>query len=237
MSRSVRTTGGGNNYHGTRVAVPSRNAIYSNQVLLTRVGQQAQPGTTRNLTHRTGYNCDVEGGILCRCANPNSHGDAFTDPESGERYDGIACRDTTGKRMTPEEEAHRALDLLGKDHANREELRSIESQLYDAATLQAKQQQHRNTEWAKARGLTRSGVPHDVIWHGRINPKRCLVMPAPETPGAVFIGPQGGYRPGPTASAQGTRLQGRATTLGYSWGASRINNQSTSSGTGRPERG
>jgi hypothetical protein len=50
-----------------------------------------------------------------------------------------------------------------------------------------------------------------------------MILSAPDDPDVVVIGSDGGYRPGPTASAQGARIQGRAPILGHSWGASQVN--------------
>jgi hypothetical protein len=229
-------------YYGTRTAVPPRNPAYNNQVLPTRVVQQhqqqqpeRQPAANRNQPHFTGYDRLMHKTWVCRCASPNRHGDAYTPCKSSECYGGIPRRDLAGVRMSWEEHIHRQLDVLGKEHASHEEIRSTEAQVFHADTAQALEQLERNYQWALQRGIPIPwGIPHDAIWHRWVNPKHVIVIPPPETPGVVFLGPQGGYRPGPTASAQGTRLRGRATTLGMSWGASQMNNGDGSSSGGRP---
>ena len=134
---------------------------------------------------------------------------------------------------------HRRLDVLGKDYANLDEIDSpqIWAQIYDAETTRALQQAYNNARWLEEAGayVTR-GIGHDAIWHGRVNPKGCYIFPPPETPDLVVVGAHGGYRPGPTASAQGTRLQGRATTMGLTWGASQIDRRGASSRGGRGRR-
>ncbi|KAH7082730.1 hypothetical protein BKA63DRAFT_137029 [Paraphoma chrysanthemicola] len=125
--------------------------------------------------------------------------------------------------MSWDEEIHRKLDILGKDNATKEELDTTSDRVYHPDTLRAHNARGRNQDWALARGLTIKGLPHDVMWHGWHNPLNIYVLPPPETPDLAVISAQGGYRPGPTASAQGTRLQGRPTTLGLTWGASQSN--------------
>jgi hypothetical protein len=187
--------------------------------------QQRSAALVRHQPHYTGYDRSLESYHVCRCANPRSHGDAYSHPASGERSDGIPRRDLTGRRMTGEEEDHRLLDALGKDYASRAELYSVRGQIYHPDTLRALNSKRRNADWARARGLTVRVLPHDAIWHGRVNPKGCRIDTDPASEGACYVGANGAYRPGPTASAQGTRLQGRSTTLGLSWGASQFGNR------------
>jgi hypothetical protein len=205
-------------YRGTRVAVPNRHVSSRSQA------QPQQSGNSRHLPHYTGYDRSLTVTYVCRCAKPVRHGDAWSRTnEPSERYDGIPRRDTTGTRITWEEANHRGLDILGKDYANTEELDDTIRQVYHSDTIRELERQRQKEDWARERDLAIPGIPFDAIWHGRTNPKGCMILPPPETPGSVFIGAHGGYRPGPTASAQGTRLQGRATTLGHSWGASQVN--------------
>jgi hypothetical protein len=217
-------------YQGTRIAVPDRNASYRNQVPPTRAAQPEQSTRTRHLPHFTGYDQTLEeSGFVCRCGNPTRHGDAWSPTRGGECYDGIPRRDITGARITWDEKTHRTLDVIGRDYAVDEEIQMAERQVYDADTLRGLDKVERNGKWAKERGLVRMFIPHDAIWHGQTNPKGCRIGLAPEDPNAVSIGAHGGYRPGPTASAQGTRLQGRSTTLGHTWGASQVNRSGSNS--------
>jgi hypothetical protein len=217
-------------YQGTRVAVLDRNASYRNQVLPTRAALPQQSTGPRHLPHVTGYDRQLSISFLCRCANPTRHGDAWSPGRStGECYSGIPPRDTTGTRLTWEEGMHRSFDILGKDYARDEEVESTEKHIFSSETLRLLEKQAQNSKWAHERGLAQRFIPHDAIWYGRTNPKGCYIGPAPEDPDAVFIGAHGGYRPGPTASAQGTRLQGRSTTLGHTWGASQVNRSDSSS--------
>jgi hypothetical protein len=216
-------------HQGTRVAVPYRHASSRSQVPPTKAAQPQEAPDTRHLPHFTGYHRILYTVFLCRCRHPARHGDAWSPRRGGECYDGIPRRDTTSTRITWEEKTHRIFDILGKDFAGKEELEMAERQVYHADTLRALDQQDRNSNWAEARGLAKRFIPHDAIWHGQSNPKGCRIGCAPEDPNAVFVGANGGYRPGPTASAQGTRLQGRSTTLGHTWGASQVNRTGSSS--------
>ncbi|KAH3982413.1 hypothetical protein HBH98_011770 [Parastagonospora nodorum] len=195
----------------TRVAVPERNALYNNQALLTRVAQQPPPETERHVPHYTGYDPAVENGVICRCANPVRHGDAFSTPTTSELYDGLVRRDQQGNRMTMDEAHHRRLDVLGKDSATREELESVNVFVFHTETVKQLDKQNRYHEWAdKQPNLTVSnGIPFDAIWYGRKNTKGCYVLPPPETSNLVMIGPDGDYRPGARASAEGPRVQRR----------------------------
>ncbi|KAH5279349.1 hypothetical protein HBI23_049730 [Parastagonospora nodorum] len=195
----------------TRVAVPERNALYNNQALLTRVAQQPPPETERHVPHYTGYDPAVENGVICRCANPVRHGDAFSTPTTSELYDGLVRRDQQGNRMTMDEAHHRRLDVLGKDSATREEFESVNVFVFHTETVKQLDKQNRYHEWAdKQPNLTVSnGIPFDAIWYGRKNPKGCYVLPPPETSNLVMIGPDGDYRPGARASAEGPRVQRR----------------------------
>ncbi|KAF2024311.1 hypothetical protein EK21DRAFT_79009 [Setomelanomma holmii] len=226
MSRRNFLSYSPSDYYPTRHVAPGRTGHSSDQMQHTHVAREQQQW---NQPHYTGYNRFLEHAILCRCANPVGHGDAFSNVSTSESYTGMPSRDLNAIKMSWDEEMHRLLDALEKDYATREEVRSVWSQVYHPDTVRALWQKHRNGEWAMARGITVRGVPHNVIWHGRVNPQNVGVMPLPETPGLVTIGPQGGYRPGPTASAQGTRLQGRPTTLGHTWGVNQINRGGSSS--------
>jgi hypothetical protein len=213
-------------YRATNIAGNDGFTSTSPQLHPTIITTQRQStAPVRHQPHYTGYDRSVEIYYLCRCANPSSHGDAYSEIASSERYDGIPRLDLAGRRMTCEEEEHRLLDAVGKDRANREELESVRSQVYHPDTARALDNKDCNVEWALARGYTRRGLAHDAVWHGRVNPKGCDVCPDPASEGAAFVGANGAYRPGPTASTQGTRLQGRSTTLGYSWGASQFGNR------------
>jgi hypothetical protein len=222
-------------YQGTSIAIPAHPASHRSQVQPTRTAQPPQSASRRNQPHLTGYDRELHTCFTCRCGNPTKHGDAWTPVRGKECYDGIPRRDTTGTRITWEEEMHRALDILGKDYASANEMESTIRQVYNADTARAMEKIIRNGEWAQRRGLCRTGLPHDAIWHGRTNPKGCDVLLPPEHPDAVFIGATGGYRPGPSASAQGTRLQGRSTTLGQSWGASEVNRRGSSTQNIQPQ--
>lgn len=213
----------------TRVAVPERNALCNNQALPTRVAQQTPPATARHVPHYTGYDPAVENGVVCRCVNPVRHGDAFSTPETSERYNGLVRRDQQGNRMTMDEVHHRRLDILGKDSATREELDSVNAFVFHTETAKQLDKQKRHNEWANKQPHlnVRNGIAFDAIWYGRKNPKGCFILPPPETPDLVMIGPEGGYRPGARASAQGSGVQGRATRLGLTWGESQLNNGST----------
>jgi hypothetical protein len=186
-----------------RIALPNRNASSASQT------QPQQSGNRRNHPHSTGYNRSLEVNFVCRCPNHARHGDAWSPrATSGESYDGIPRRDTTDTRITWEESTHRALDILGKDYASMEEIADATRQIFDADTTRKLGRKERNAKWAMERGLVgASGIDHDAIWVGRINPKGCMILSAPDDPDVVFIGSDGGYRPGPTASAQGTRIQ------------------------------
>jgi hypothetical protein len=127
--------------------------------------------------------------------------------------------------MTWEVAAHRILNALGKDSAYSDEQERVWPQVFNKETVRLLQREKWNGDWSLRRGLCRMGIDHDAIWHGQVNPKRIEILPPPETPGLVMIGPHGGYRPGPTESVNGTRLQGRPTTLGLTWGASQINRE------------
>jgi hypothetical protein len=210
-------------YQGTMIAAHDCYASSRDQSQPTRLTQQQEPiASGRRQPHATSYDRFIARLFVCRCASPMSHGDAYTEIASRERYDGIPRRDTTGRRMTWEEEMHRLLDAVGKDYASRDELPHIYTQVYQADTARMLHQKDRNFQWALERGVGKRFIPHDVIWHGSVNPTGCRIGPRPEQEGEVFVSANGGYRPGPSASAQGTRLQGRCTTLGYTWGASQI---------------
>jgi hypothetical protein len=224
-------------YQHTRHTAPGRDAPPpGREIQPTRVVQQQQPSPMRNQPHNVGYNQAVDNLGVCRCAHPASHNGAFTPIRNHQAYDGISRRDRNGTRINWEEEAHKSLDALGKDRATEEEIRSVWAQVYDAETVRALEAKHHNMIWSRRRGISRKGIPHDVTWHGRRNPLICRILRAPEDPHAVFVGPQGGYRPGPTASATGTRLEGRATMLGHTWGASQLDRSEPSSRGGRSRR-
>jgi len=213
----------------TRVAVPERNTMYNNQALPTRVAQQTPPETERHVPHYTGYDPAVENGVICRCANPARHGDAFSSPETGAQYDGIVRLDQQGNRISTDEALHRGLDILRKDSGTREELNSVKALVLHPETVKQLDKKKRHTEWAKTQPHVRviNGIPFHAVWYGPRNPKRCFILPPPDSPDLVIIGPEGGYRPGASASAQGSGVQGRATRLGLTWGESQINNGST----------
>jgi hypothetical protein len=121
-----------------------------------------------------------------------------------------------------------------------EELKTGSPQIYNAKTVQALEQQRRNVRWAADLIRIITGLPHNAIWHGRVNPKRCYVCPAPDTPRVVYLGAHGVHRPRgsePPRSSQGSSLAGgvaqqiggRPMVMGLSWGASQQNNQDVSS--------
>mgnify|MGYP003624090428 FL=1 len=206
--------------------MPSGSSSSRNPVQHTVVAQQPQRSTAvRNQPHITDYEPYRYNSRVCRCACPIRHGDAWTPRSSGERYDGIARRGLRGQRLTWEDAMHRILDALGKDSAYSDEQERVWPQVFNEETVRLLQQTNLNGDWSLQRGLCRFGVDHDAIWHGRVNPKRVEILPPPETPGLVMIGPHGGYRPGPTESVNGTRLQGRPTTLVPTWGASQTNRE------------
>ncbi|KAH7093562.1 hypothetical protein FB567DRAFT_176170 [Paraphoma chrysanthemicola] len=212
-------------YHDHRRGVPSGSAPPRNPVQPTIVAQQGQQRSkpVRHQPHITGYNRRLEGRKVCRCTHPASHGDAFSHTSSLEQYVGYPVLGLDGQRMSWDEEMHRKLDALGKDYATEEELETTSDRVYHPDTLRADSARGRNNNWALARGLTIKGLPHDVVWHGRRNPLNVLIHPPPETPNLAVISNHGGYMPGPTAFAQGTRLPSLQTTLGLTWGASQFN--------------
>ena len=161
---------------------------------------------------------------MCRCSHPSRHGDAFSYTGNGsEGYDGIVSRDLHGEQIGWEEECHRVLDVLGKDYDSDEECRGVFSQVLDAATVRAKEQKRANAFYLIRRGEdVRRGLKSDVVWHGRVNTKRCVIFPPPN-PRNAYIGAVAGYRPGgAVAPGRETQVQGRVTMMGLPWGASRF---------------
>ena len=195
MNRGYPTLYNPDVFQRTRIVVPERRPPPpGNQIQPTRVAEAQQTTTRRHQPHYTGYSRDLERGFLCRCADPVSHGDAFSLSQSGEQYQGIAHRDPNGRRMSWGEEIHRILDALGKDYASLEEAHSthVSRQVYNAETVQALQQERNNARWLRESGEhVRTSLPHDAIWHGRVNPRRCSVLPPPETPGLLVVGAHG----------------------------------------------
>lgn len=216
----------------TRIVISGRDPLPPrNTIQHTRVSGHQQSTARRNQPHNTRYDRSLTQKEVCRCANPSRHGDAYTIVGSLEQYDGIPRRDRSGTRMTWEEEMHRSLDVLGKDRATKDEIKTSWSRVYDDTTFRALELQHREILSYPTIGQ----VPHDAIWHGAFNPGRCSVGLRPEHPDDMWVGAQGMYRPGPTVSAQGTRLEGRHTVFsGRAWSnGHRMNSSSRGNRSGR----
>jgi hypothetical protein len=176
---------GHNNIHGrnehayrpTRVAVMntrSQEQAIRNTMQPNRVGVQnsVQPTMVagqqlhRYQPHITGYERSLTDYMVCRCAAPNSHGDAYIPIATSERYDGIPRLSLNNTPLSWEEETHRKLNVISRDHASISDMQTTWSRVYNDETTRLLERQRRNGRWALERGLVIAGVPHDAIWHG-----------------------------------------------------------------------
>jgi hypothetical protein len=126
--------------------------------------------------HFTGYNRGLTTMPICRCAQPESHGDAYSyaDGNANVRYNGIQCLDVQGRELDYNNWAHRSFDLIGKDYvASVAELAVVDSQVLHPDTIRALREQRETLRRIRqGRGNTVTNIiPYDAIWYGPVNPK------------------------------------------------------------------
>jgi hypothetical protein len=128
----------------------------------------------RNHPHLTDYNLTGSKGTICRCANPESHGDAFT-----RNCNFTKLRDINGRIIPTWIEArHRELDVLGKDSATLEETKAVAHRVFDYDWAE-----HFTFKFRKAVASTEEEgddwwLEDTVTWYGNVNPRGFTMIPA-----------------------------------------------------------
>jgi len=122
--------------------------------------------TRRNQPHITEYNRTGSVRSVCRCANPRSHGDAFTrqNPPRGRMLD------IHGQPLTWEEAMHRELDAAGKDKINSQEQLAVLDRVYHPEYAALVRRDAR-LAMSPAANRLQFCLESNVIWHGRVNPR------------------------------------------------------------------
>jgi hypothetical protein len=126
-------------------------------------------GLGRNQPHCTRYNRSGSIADICRCADPASHGDAFTKRRHVEDLLGRPVLDINSQPLPWEEAQHRVLDALGKDRATVEERHAVLDQVYAPETV-ALIRRHDRLSASPEGSRLQYWVESDIIWHGRVNP-------------------------------------------------------------------
>jgi hypothetical protein len=111
--------------------------------------------------------------FLCRCRDPQRHGDAFSlIPPT--KYPPNIC-DIQGRPINFVEIFHQAMDMLKKDFIDKNEVRTVEHLILDAATtarMVANRQKRQKLVARKGPKISGALPPENtIIWHGNVNPK------------------------------------------------------------------
>jgi len=179
---------------------------------LAVVPQQQVVQRRQTRVHYTGYDRNLTDSQFCRCAQPETHGDAYSHPEVNNhaQYDGIHILDLQGQEIPKEEYLQRCMDILGKDFVNSKyEIRAVRAQVMHPDSIRATDGQRETARRAAKTGEVRVGLPHDLIWHGPVNPKGCHIHPPPEQCEHNFIGASGSWDPVTGRAVNGLTMIGR----------------------------
>jgi hypothetical protein len=127
----------------------------------------------RNNPHMTGYTLNGYKATLCRCANPESHGDAFTPHRSYP-----TARDVNGRRIpTWIEAVHRILDTIGKDSATRDEELAVFHLVHGVEKADIARFKHRQVAAYVEQEGDQYYLEDTVTWYGNVNPKGFVIIP------------------------------------------------------------
>jgi hypothetical protein len=187
------------------------DAHRSSPLTPTRVASATNP-SRQNTPHYTGKNDQHYISTLCRCANPASHGDAWSRRKFLQEHKGKHVLDIHGQPITWSEAQHRVLDALGKDSATTKEQQDVMHLVFEPEHVEYVLRYHRLREAGEAGEANRMRfwVESDVIWHGRVNPHGFLIMPVESLRAAHGPGAMARFeRPTISRRQLGTRWIGR----------------------------
>jgi hypothetical protein len=111
--------------------------IPSEEPRQTVVPPQQRISQRQTQCHFTGYTRELQDLKVCRCANPASHGDAYSYASNDQQWNGMRLLDLQGQELDRQEEMHRRLDVLGKDFATRPELHTTNSHVLHPDSVRA----------------------------------------------------------------------------------------------------
>jgi hypothetical protein len=159
-------------YNLTRSIGPRGNTVAPR---LTGTITSNQPHRTTQ-PHLTEYNRSGSIESVCRCANPTSHGDAFTRRDWIYSRHGRPTLSVTGEPLGWEESMHRLLDAAGKDKITKPERMALLHRVFDHNTAEDMLRHWRLATYAEHRVTFE--LEDNVIWHGRVNPRGLAMKPA-----------------------------------------------------------